>query len=249
MPKLILKFDNRDLQACTLDAHPISIGRLPDNTIVVDNPTVSGRHARVFREGDYYVVEDLKSTNGTFINEKPVARHTLVDGDLILIGKHAVTFSVDGGGEAPDARRAAGGYVQDIGGPKVLDTLGQKSLLENLGHGRSSQMHTVIRKTAIPSPPPRAGSVRVVTGKTEHTEYPLTAVTTIVGKGDNAQIKIKGWFKPKVAAAIARKSDGFTVSAMGADVSVNGRKISGPVDLRDGDIIEVGGLTLEFQLV
>ena len=249
MPRLTLKFDNRELQACALDAHPISIGRLPDNTIVVDNPAVSGRHARVFREGDHYVVEDLKSTNGTFINDKPVARHTLVDGDVILIGKHALTFSVADGDEATAVPRAGRVYVQDIGGTMVLDTMRQKSLLENLDRGRSSQMHTVIPKTSIPAPPPRAGSVRVVSGKTDQPEYPLTAVTTVVGKGDNAHIKLKGWFKPKVAAAIARKADGFTASAMGADVSVNGKKISGRVDLHDGDIIEVSGLTLEFKLV
>ena len=249
MPKLTLQFDNRDLQACALDAHPISIGRLPDNTIVVDNPAVSGRHARVFREGDHYVIEDLKSTNGTFINEKPVARHTLADGDVILIGKHALTFSVEGGDDAPVARRAGGAYVEDIGGTRVLDTMRQKSLLENLDHGRASQMHTIIPKTAIPAPPPRTGSVRVASGKTDQAEYALTAVTTVIGKGGNAQIRLSGWFKPKVAAAIARKGDGFTVSAMGADVSVNGRKISGRVDLRDGDIIEVSGLTLEFKLV
>ena len=249
MAKLILKFDNRELRECALDAYPISIGRLPDNTIVVDNPAVSGRHARVFREGEHYVVEDLKSTNGTFVNEKPIARHTLVDGDVMLVGKHSLTFSLHGGDETPVAPRAAGAYVQDIGGTLVLDTMRQKSLLENLDHGRASQMHTVIPKTAIPAPPPRTGSIRVVAGKTSQVEYPLSAMTTIIGKADNAQIKLTGWFKPKIAAAIARKGDGFTVSPMAAEVSINSRKVAGRQDLHDGDVIEVAGLTLEFKLV
>lgn len=248
MPKLTLKFENRDLQECAVDAHPVSIGRLPDNTIVIDNPAVSGRHARVFREGDHFVVEDLKSTNGTFVNEKPIAKHTLADGDAMLIGKHSLLFSLHGD-NAQAAPRAAGAYVQDIGGTMVLDTMRQKSLLENLDHGRSSQMHTIIPKTAIPAPPPRAGWIRVVSGKADHAEYALTSMTTIIGKADNAQIKLKGWFKPRMAAAIARKGDGFTVSPMGADVSVNSRKVSGRAELGDGDIIEVSGLTLEFKLV
>ena len=72
---------------------PISIGRLPDNTIVIDNPAVSARHARVYREGHQYVLEDLKSTNGTFVNDRPIARHTLLEGDIVLVGKHTLVFT------------------------------------------------------------------------------------------------------------------------------------------------------------
>ncbi len=104
MPKLILKFDDRELQECAVGTHPVTIGRLPDNMIVIDNPAVSGRHARVFREGNHYVVEDLKSTNGTFVNEKPIARHTLLDGDVVLVGKHSLVFSLAGGEQAPMAQ-------------------------------------------------------------------------------------------------------------------------------------------------
>ena len=109
MPKLILKFDERELQECAVGTHPVSIGRLPDNKIVIDNPAVSGRHARVLREGNHYVVEDLKSTNGTFVNEKPIARHTLLEGDVVLVGKHSLVFSLAGGDQAPIAGRRGGG--------------------------------------------------------------------------------------------------------------------------------------------
>ena len=75
MPKLILKFEERELQECAVGTHPVSIGRLPDNNVVIDNPAVSGRHARVYREGNHYVLEDLKSTNGTFVNgQRPGGR-------------------------------------------------------------------------------------------------------------------------------------------------------------------------------
>jgi pSer/pThr/pTyr-binding forkhead associated (FHA) protein len=248
MAKLILKFDNRELHECAVGAHPVSIGRLPDNMIVIDNPAVSGRHARVIQEGHHFVIEDLKSTNGTFVNEKPIARHTLLEGDVVLVGKHSLVFTLAGGEQAPLAA-ADQPAVPEIGGTRVLDTLRQKSLLESLDHGRSSQMHSVIPKTAIPAPPPRAGAVRVTAGRSDRSEYPLTAATTIIGKADNAQIRTRGWFKPKVAAAIARRGDGFTVSPMGAGVTVNGRKIAGRHDLRDGDTIQVSGLTLEFKLV
>jgi pSer/pThr/pTyr-binding forkhead associated (FHA) protein len=249
MPKLTLKFDERELQECAVGTHPVSIGRLPDNMIIIDNPAVSGRHARVFREGNHYVVEDLKSTNGTFVNEKPIARHTLLEGDVVLVGKHSLVFSLSGGEQAPMAEDEDENFVPEIGGTMMLDTQKQKQMLSGLDQGRSSQMHSVIPKTTIPAPPVRNGSVRVVSGKTDQSEYSLTAVTTIIGKAVTAQIRTKGWFKPKVAAAIARKGDGFTVTPMGAAVTVNGQKIASRQDLNSGDMIEVGGLTLEFRLV
>ena len=250
MPKLILKFNERELQECAVGAHPVSIGRLPDNMIVIDNPAVSGRHARVFREGDHYVLEDLKSTNGTFVNDKPIARHTLLEGDVVLLGKHSLVFTLAGGEQAGAPPKAdAGGFVPDVGGTRMLDTLKQKELLKGLDHGRPSQIHSVIPKTAIPAPPARTGSVRVISGSADQSSYQLTAVTTIIGKADNAQIRTKGWFKPKVSAAIARKGDGFTVTPMSAPVLVNKEKISGRHDLSSGDMIEVSGLTLEFKLV
>jgi pSer/pThr/pTyr-binding forkhead associated (FHA) protein len=249
MPKLILKFNERELQECPVGTHPVSIGRLPDNNIVIDNPAVSGRHARVYREGNHYVVEDLKSTNGTFVNDKPIARHTLLEGDVVLVGKHSLIFSLAGGEQAAEVAEPAGGFVPDVGGTMMLDTMKQKELLAGLDHGRPSQAHSVIPKTAIPAPPSRAGSVRVIAGDSDGATYPLTAVTTIIGKADNAQIRTRGWFKPKVSAAIARKGDGFTVTPMGAAVLVNSEKITSRRDLANGDMIEVSGLTLEFKLV
>jgi predicted component of type VI protein secretion system len=216
--------------------------------IVIDNPAVSGRHARVFREGNHYVVEDLKSTNGTFVNEKPIARHTLLEGDVVLVAKHSLVFSLAGGEQAPMDEADADSFVPGIGGTMMLDTMKQKQMLSGLEQGRSSQMHSVIPKTAIPAPPVRNGSVRVVSGKADQSEYMLTAVTTIIGNADTAQIRTKGWFKPKVAAAIARKGDGYTVTPMGATLTVNGQKVSSRHDLANGDLIEVSGLTLEFRL-
>ena len=249
MPKLILKFGERQMQECAIGTHPVTIGRLPDNMIVIDNPAVSGRHARVYREGNHYVVEDLRSTNGTFVNDKPIARHTLLEGDVVLVGKHSLFFTLPGDDQQPPVAKVSESFVPEIGGTRVLDTLRHKSLLEGLDHGRPSHMHNAIPRTSIPAPPPRAGSVRVLSGNSGPSEYPLTAVTTLIGKADNAQIRTKGWFKPTVSAAIARKGDGFTVSPMGANVTVNNQKVAGRQDLRDGDMIQVSGLTLEFRLV
>jgi pSer/pThr/pTyr-binding forkhead associated (FHA) protein len=247
MPKLILKFDNRQLSECAIGTHPVTIGRLPDNNIVIDNPAVSGRHARVYREGDHYVLEDLKSTNGTFVNDKPIARHTLLDGDSVLVGKHHLLFT-QRGGEDHDAPAPKEQQLPDIGGTRVIDTQRQKELLAAIDRRPQQVYDSVVPKTAIPTTQGRIATVKVVAGNTGKSEYVLSAVTTMIGKADTAQIRLKGWFKPKVAAAIARKGEGFTITPVGGKLAVNGEKISGRRDLTSGDVIEVSGLTLEFTL-
>lgn len=237
MPKLILRLAERQLQERAIGAQPVSIGRLPDNSIVIDNPAVSGRHARVYREGSHYVLEDLKSTNGTFVNDKPIARHTLLEGDVILIAKHTVVFTQQGG--------------DDIAAPAEppAPVAPQKHLLAGLEQGRPSQMFdAVVPKTAIPTALGRIGTVKVIAGETTQTEFVLAAVTTMIGKADNAQIKLTGWFKPKVAATISRKGEGFTITPMSGTVLVNGERIVERRDLTSGDRIDVSGLTLEFTL-
>lgn len=245
MPKLILKFEERQLQECAVGAQAVSIGRLPDNDIVIDNPAVSGRHARVYREGTHYVLEDLKSTNGTFVNDKPIARHTLLEGEVILVGKHSLVFTLKGG----EQDRVKEQFVPEIGGTMMLETVKQKNLLAGLEQGRPSQVYeAVVPKTAIPTAQGRIGTVKVIAGSTGQNEYVLAAVTTMIGKSDNAQIRLKGWFKPKLAAAIARKGEGFTITPMGGKVIVNGEKVTARRDLMSGDLIEVSGITLEFTL-
>ena len=184
--RLILKLDDSELQECAVGTHPISIGRLPDNQVVIDNPAVSGRHARVYREGSHYVLEDLKSTNGTFVNDKPIARHTLLEGDVILVAKHTLVFTQRDAEQAPVVPHTEPSAAK------------QNPLLAGLDQGRPSQMYdAVIPKTAIPTTQGRIGTVKVIAGNTTQPEFVLAAVTTMIGKAESAQIKLHGWFKPK----------------------------------------------------
>lgn len=73
----------------------ITIGRGTDNVIRIDNPAVSKHHARIIKDQDQYVLEDLDSTNGTFIKEKPIRRLLLRDDDEITIGKHTLRISLE----------------------------------------------------------------------------------------------------------------------------------------------------------
>lgn len=270
MPKLVLKFDDRVLQECSIGAQGVKIGRLPDNTLVIDNPAVSSHHARVFREGGSYVLEDLKSTNGTFVNEKPVGRHTLRDGDVVLIGKHKIEFDLLAeAGEGTEVREPTA-IVPDLGGTRLLDTEAHKTLLakwEREAQAKKLAEQTAATARPAPSrapepatpaaavhkperhaPPARVGVLRVISGRADQEEYSLTGQTSIIGKADTALVRLKGWFKPKVALAIARKGEGYTATPLGGKTLLNGQRMRERDDLRNGDVLVVSGLTLEFRL-
>ncbi len=93
MLRMILKFDNTVIKEITSDKEEITIGRSDASDVQIDNMAVSGTHARMLKETDHYVLEDLKSTNGTFVNEENVNRCALKENDVITIGKHSLTVS------------------------------------------------------------------------------------------------------------------------------------------------------------
>jgi pSer/pThr/pTyr-binding forkhead associated (FHA) protein len=84
--------------ALTFRGQPIVLGRDADCDVVLDSPKVSGRHARLRQEGQQILVEDLGSTNGTFVNGQAVQRPTVVRaGDVIGLGTHSLKLEVAGG--------------------------------------------------------------------------------------------------------------------------------------------------------
>ena len=237
MPRLILKFDDLVISECTVGRQAVSIGRLPDNDLVVDNAGVSGRHARVFKQGDQIVVEDLKSTNGTFVNNKPVTSQALKDGDSILVGKHTIVFD-QAGGEAPAEVEFKTELLPELGGTMMLDTERHRSLLSGTGLDAAK---------AAPAAA-KVGTLTVLDGRSDQSEYTLTSHTSMIGKAETSLVRLKGWFKPKAALAIARKGTGYSATALGGKTLINGEQLNGRRDLKDGDVLQVSGLTLEFHV-
>jgi pSer/pThr/pTyr-binding forkhead associated (FHA) protein len=90
--RLILEFNQEVLKDYPVRSRSITIGRQKDNTIVLDNPRVSGYHARIDKTGSDYVLTDLQSTNGTFVNNVNVVSRKLLHGDRIRIGEHLLLF-------------------------------------------------------------------------------------------------------------------------------------------------------------
>jgi len=101
---LEVQFGPANLKRVSLAQAPISIGRTAENDVVVNDPTVSGRHCRIVWEQGQYKLEDLGSTNGTFVNGLQVENAFLNPGDTITVGSARILFgdeaSVSTGQEA-----------------------------------------------------------------------------------------------------------------------------------------------------
>lgn len=240
MSKLILQFEGRMLKEYAV-VPGLTIGRLPDNAVIIDNPAVSGHHARVAADGDRLILEDLHSTNGTFVNTQHITRHTLQHGDTILIGKHHLVFDATAGVELSAVP------LQSLGDTVYLDTKQHRALRASLEDARSDAERAAKMRATLPKPTARAGVLHVLAGDADETEYDLTAQTSLIGRSSNAHVRLRGWFKPSVAAAIARSSDGYVVAPMGGKVSLNHEPLTTRHHLQDGDVITVSGLVLEFH--
>src|SRR5438034_2537174 len=119
MAKLYLKFEQATLKEASLTQAAFTIGRLPDNSLQIDNLAVSGRHARIYWDIDHYVIEDLGSLNGTWVNGQRIGKATLRNGDRIAIGKHFVEFKDEGLKPLSTAPAAAAGPAT----PKLDETV------------------------------------------------------------------------------------------------------------------------------
>src|SRR5260221_1035148 len=96
MGKLYVKFDQSVLKEVATCQGVLTIGRLPDNVLQIDNLAVSGHHAKIYWEQNHYTLEDLGSLNGTYVNNQRVGKAVLKEGDQIVIGKHLLQFKDDG---------------------------------------------------------------------------------------------------------------------------------------------------------
>lgn len=244
MPRLILRVDDQIVKRSSLGP-VVTIGRLPDNAVVIDHSAVSGHHACVSLDGSNFVLEDLGSTNGTLVNERRVTRHTLQNGDIVKIGNHTLEFDAEHGGRV-DAHAAAEIIVSNPGDTVFLDADKHQALMAMLRDTVGDDGQAAAALQAAPDHADTVGVLRVVEGRADESEYRLQAHTSVIGKEATSLIRLKGFFVPSVAVVITRNGPGYTATHMKSNTLINGEPLTGRCDLKDGDVLRVGGLTLKF---
>jgi pSer/pThr/pTyr-binding forkhead associated (FHA) protein len=263
MARLTLQLEDRVLKEYFVGPMT-TIGRLPDNTIMIDSPAVSSHHACVFRDGYFFAVEDLQSTNGTFVNGTRVSRQRLQPGDVVQVGRHVLVLDRSGDYEpGPEAEAVeetppepSEGETVFIDKRKLLTRLMQsetnarkydalvarlRDVETNATRGRSASADAAAE-------PIQPGMLRVLAGKADRAEYTLDAHTSLIGKGPSSLIRLRGWFKPRVAVAITRNRHGYVATLLAPDAMINSVPVKARHELKDGDVLDVSGLLLEFKL-
>ena len=264
MAELFLKFEDQVLQELLLSGGTVTIGRQPDNLFRIDNPAVSGHHAKIYAEGDHYVIEDVESFNGTYVNGQRISRMMLRDGDNATIGKHTIEFRdevrpVAASCETPDI--AVVGQVPkppQLDPTMVLDTAKAREMLTQAAAAASSAGSVVVRRVGFPPIPSPVnptlvhqtiGTLTIVKGRTDQQRYVLTSKLTIIGRSKMAGIRLKRWFAPRVAALIYRAEDGYFIAASENKVKIRVNDIvveGGQKQLEPGDVIELADIKAVF---
>jgi len=232
MAKVILKFKEAVLQEISLDKERTTIGRKAENDIPIDNMSVSGLHAQIVKEGDSYFIEDMGSLNGTFVNGRKVTKNELFKGDSILVGLHTLEFISEKVRPAEDKKAfAVRGHSMDE--TVVIDPKDHKRILDAQDKEK----------------PDALGGFYVLEGSTDLRDYELKERVSSIGKESGSAIKLKGFFAPKVAALVNRRKEGYFITPSGdKPLKINGKEMNRRYDLKDGDIVEVAGIKLQFYV-
>ncbi|MCG3205975.1 MAG: hypothetical protein KCHDKBKB_02701 [Elusimicrobia bacterium] len=234
MAKVLIKFNSAFIKEVTLTKIETTFGRKPENDICIDHPTISGFHGKIKKEGSGYTLEDLNSTNGTFINGRRIKTGQLKDRDQIGVAGHIFDFHLEDMASPP---------IPSVSNPAV-----------NVSIGSEMKKEQPLPSNATPTPKNESGTeavqgiIRVVAGGVNgQSEIILKDLVTYIGTTDQALVKIKGFMAPSIAAAISKRPDGFFLKAVKAGYpKVNGINIQEQVLLENGALIEVGGTNMVF---
>ena len=219
MGKLVVSLDGVVIKEVQVTKDKTTLGRRPYNDIVIDNLAVSGEHAVLQMVGAEVFIEDLNSTNGTYINGKAVKKQLLSHNDTVEIGKYKIKFIVDDGTD----------YEKTMimkPGTRPSEMAGQA---RNAGFGNSG--FGALGVSTVPA------SIRVLNGAAAGREVALTKVVTTVGK-PGVQV-----------ASITKRPGGYVLAHVegASQPSVNGNPLVGETaHLKNGDVIELAGTQMQF---
>ncbi len=234
MPTLTLKFKDNVLGEYELgEGKSLTIGRKESNEISIENLAVSGHHAKIDSVGEGFLLTDLQSKNGSFVNKQLVSSHWLKNGDTIVIGKHSLVFSYGAGEEKPD--EAAGGMDQTM----VMDTDKYREMLDQA-------IKTPAGDEAPPVAKQKTGVLSYLAGGEGEVE--LKKKLTKIGKNSSSDIVVGGLMMGQTALTISQRPNGYSLSFVEGMTKpkVNGQVIKESVMLKEFDNIEIGSVKMQF---
>jgi pSer/pThr/pTyr-binding forkhead associated (FHA) protein len=218
-PRLVVRLKGRPLKTYPFAGSEMSIGRLPENDIVIDNLSVSRKHAVIESRATGFVLRDLGSKNGTILNNRPASEAKLSDGDMIVIGKYEILFQI------PTLEAA---HPEDLDQTVVIP------------HFRSAAAD--VRKPACAPAPPR------LFRKSAMEEYPLDKERFVIGRGKDSDIRLTGLFGPRVTVEVLRKGSEYVLQKIEGRnrVTINGEEMDERTLERE-DLIAIGPEEFVFK--
>jgi pSer/pThr/pTyr-binding forkhead associated (FHA) protein len=242
MARLILSLDGQVLAEYNMAKERYTIGRLPDNDVRIDNAAVSGHHGLIINILNDSFLEDLNSTNGTYVNGKLIKKHALTHGDVITVGHHHLRF-VDSqveSSEQDEFERTLVIQPGQVSEERLKAATESAAPLAAAARPATPAAAPESRSAADKSAPSRPAKLQVLSGQFAGRELELAKTLTTLGR-PGVQV-----------AAISRRADGYFVvhveSARPADYPlVNGQPI-GPQArrLQDNDVLTLAGVKMGF---
>lgn len=241
MGKLVVSLDGVVIKEVQITKDKTSLGRRPYNDIVIDNLAVSGEHAVLQMVASDVFIEDLNSTNGTYINGKAVKKQLLQHNDTVEIGKYKIKYLAEEGQDyektmimRPGTPTAAvGGHTGPGGLGSVPVGAPPAAPAPGFAHSMPGGLGTGFGGLGAQSP----ASIKVLNGAAAGREVALTKVVTTVGK-PGVQV-----------ASITKRPGGYVFAHVegAARPLVNGQAVAAdPVHLKSGDLIELAGTQMQF---
>ncbi len=230
MGKLVVSLDGVVIKEVQITKDKTTLGRRPYNDIVIDNLAVSGEHAVLQMVGADVFIEDLNSTNGTYINGKAIKKQLLSHNDTVEIGKYKIKYLVDESGDYEKTMIMRPGASL----PHAASAASAGGANSSFGGLGAPPVAPPPAPAAVPSQP---ASIKVLNGAAAGREVTLTKVVTTVGK-PGVQV-----------ASITKRPNGYAFAHVEGAVkpSINGAPIVGDsVPLRNGDVIELAGTQMQF---
>ena len=234
MAKFIIKFNDVVIDQVVVRPGDMNIGRRPGSDILLDNLAVSGNHATLFTIGEDTFVQDLNSTNGTFVNNKRITKHHLENGDTITIGNHTLTYVNE------NAAKANPNLAKTV----IINPHKQEEMRAEAGKSAPAVSATPTpapapAKAAPPAEPVRLGSLFILSGSNSGKRIDLTMPVTNLGRAGRR------------AGVISRTGHRYVLMPgdAGQVPRLNGVKVGNSgEELKNGDMIEIADARMQFYL-